>query len=147
MPIEICPTCNIPRTKYINSIELSDIFQSKYCFFSIRTRGLCCVMRSLVSICAYRANPNLIEIIYVYKKASVMEKFTGELLHRIESKLGSSSYVEANASNVSNIPPDTLFAKFLEPLYMYSRNSSRMESKRIPSFQDKPTISSYDPRM
>ena len=116
MPIEICPTCNIPRTKYINSIEISDIFRSKYCFFSIRTRGLCCVMRSLVAICAYSANLNLIEIIYNYKKASVMGKFTGELLHRLESKVGSSSNVEANASNVSNIPPDTLFVKLLETL-------------------------------
>ena len=59
---------------------------------------------------------NLIEIIYSYKKASVMGKFTGELLHRIESKVGSSSNVEANASNVSNIPPDTLFVKLLETL-------------------------------
>ena len=52
---------------------------------------------------------NLIEIIYNYKKASVMRKFIGELLHRLESKVGSSSNVEVNTSNVSNIPPDTLF--------------------------------------
>ena len=52
MSIEICHICNIPRTKYIISIEIFDIFRSIYCFFSIRTRSLCCVMRSLVSICA-----------------------------------------------------------------------------------------------
>ena len=45
-----------------------------------------------------------------------MGKSTGELLHRLESKVGSSSNVEANASNVSNIPPDTLFVKLLETL-------------------------------
>ena len=45
-----------------------------------------------------------------------MGKFTGELLHRLESKVGSSSNVEANASNVSNIASDTLFVKLLETL-------------------------------
>ena len=33
MPIDICHMCIISRTKYIISIEISDIFRSKYCFF------------------------------------------------------------------------------------------------------------------
>ena len=45
-------TCNISRTKFVMSIDISHIFRSKYCFFSILTRCLSCVMRSFVSICA-----------------------------------------------------------------------------------------------
>ena len=81
---------------------------------------------------------NLIEIIFNYKKASVMVKFTGELLHRIESKVGSSSNVEGNASNVCQV---------VENLDTCAVGTQVEWSVRIPSFQDMPTISSYDPHM
>ena len=72
--------------KYVMSIDISNIFRSKYCFFSIPTRGLSCAMRSLVSICALREILNSKETIYTYKKASVMGKFTREILYKIVSK-------------------------------------------------------------
>ena len=107
------PTFNISRTKYVKSIDISHIFRSKYCFFSIRTRGLSCVMRSLVSICAWCEILNWKETIYTYKKASVMGKFTREISYKKCRKF-SSSNVEVNPSNVSNIPPDRLFVTLLE---------------------------------
>ena len=78
-------TCNISRTKYVMSIGISHIFRSKYCFFSIRTRGLSCAMRSLVSICALREILNSKETIYTYKKA--IGKITREILYKIVSKV------------------------------------------------------------
>ena len=73
-----------------------------------------------------------------------MGKFTRELLRRIESKVCSSPNVEVNASNVSNIPPTYCLSSCWKAGYMDSRNSSRMERKRIPSFQDMPILSSYN---
>ena len=49
---------------------------------------------------------------------------------------------EVNASNVSNIPPDTLSS-----CWKSGYISSQMMCKMIPSFQDVPILSNYDARM
>ena len=60
-----------------------------------------------------------------------MGKFTCELLRRIESKVCSSLNIEVNASNISNIPHTNCLSSCSKPGYIYSRNLSRMECKRM----------------
>ena len=69
------------------SIDISHIFRSKYCFFSIRIGGLFLgYAQSRINLRIAR-NFEFEKTIYTYKKASVMGKFTREILYKIVSKV------------------------------------------------------------